>query len=151
GPAARLRCLAPAAPSHPESSEAAFAPLARRYEPIFDPGLFSKARYLAGDDDRRLAELHQALRDDRTRAVFCARGGYGAMRLLKRLQLDGAPPKPLVGFSDITSLHLAFLARDRASIHGPVLTQLAKQPTDSLERLFGLLESDLSARLFVGT
>src|SRR3954469_25513092 len=121
-PADRVSVIAPAGPFDRESFEAGFDVLPRRYEPIFDPGLFSKARYLAGDDDRRLAELHQALRDDRTRAVFCARGGYGAMRLLKPLPLDGAP-KPLVGFSDITSLHLALLAGDRASIHGPVLTQ----------------------------
>ena len=150
-PADRVSIVAPAGPFDRESFEAGFDVLARRYEPVFDPGISSKARYLAGDDDRRLAELHQALRDDRTRAVFCARGGYGAMRLLRRLHLDDAPPKPLIGFSDITSLHLALLARGRASIHGPVLTQLAKQPPDSLERLFTLLESDQPAPPLPGT
>ena len=150
-PADRVSIIAPAGPFDRESFEAGFDVLARRYEPVFDAGLYSKSRYLAGDDDRRLAELHQSLRDDRTRAVFCARGGYGAMRLLRRLHLTDAPLKPLIGFSDITSLHLALLARDRASIHGPVLTQLAKQPPDALERLYTLLESDQPAPPLAGT
>jgi muramoyltetrapeptide carboxypeptidase len=150
-PADRVSIIAPAGPFDRESFEAGFDVLARRYEPVFDPGLYSSTRYLAGDDDRRLSELHHALRDDRTRAVFCARGGYGAMRLLKRLQLDSTPLKPLIGFSDITSLHLALLARGRTSIHGPVLTQLAKQPPDSLERLYALLESDQPAPPLLGT
>ncbi|HVE83324.1 MAG TPA: LD-carboxypeptidase [Myxococcales bacterium] len=145
-PADRVSIVAPAGPFDRESFEAGFEVLARRYEPVFDPGLYTSTRYLAGDDDRRLRELESALRDDRTRAVFCARGGYGAMRLLRRLRLDDSIPlKPLIGFSDITTLHLAFLARGRATIHGPVLTQLAKQPPDSLERLYTLLESDQPA------
>lgn len=112
--------------------------LATRYQPEFSEGLFSAHRYLAGDDARRFSELHRALS---SRAIFCARGGYGVMRLLGRLNPADVRPAPLVGFSDITALHAAWARAGLRSLHGPVLTQLGNQPPDVVERLFHLLES----------
>ncbi|MFO1462826.1 MAG: LD-carboxypeptidase [bacterium] len=68
--------------------------------------IFSKKRFLAGDDARRFAELKEWLLDDRVRAIFTARGGYGSMRLLPLLESlpNDLPPKILMGYSDITSL-----------------------------------------------
>jgi muramoyltetrapeptide carboxypeptidase len=63
------------------------------------------------------------------------------MRLVADLPLADMASTMLVGFSDITTLHLALQAQGRVSIHGPVLTQLGKQPQDVQERLFRLLES----------
>ena len=65
------------------------------------------------------------------------------MRLLTGLapKLAGIHPKPVVGFSDVTTLHLGLQAAGWASIHGPVLTQLGAQPRDVALRLFHLLES----------
>jgi len=78
--------------------------------------------------------------------VFCARGGYGATRLLARLAMIGpAAAKPLVGFSDITALHMWLQSRGTISIHGPVLTQLGLLPGETRQRLFHLLESPLPA------
>jgi muramoyltetrapeptide carboxypeptidase len=135
--------VAPAGPFDRESFEAGLEVVAGRYRPVFGDDLFSRARYLAGDDARRLHELASALADESLRAVFVARGGYGTMRLLAALgpKLGGAPPKPLLGFSDITALHQSLQAAGRASFHGPVLTQLGAQPPDVAERLFHLLES----------
>ena len=82
-----------------------------------------------------------AANDPRIDAVWFARGGYGSMRLLPELPLDECAPPALVGFSDITAVHLAMQAVHRVSIHGPVLTQLGRQPPDVHERLFRLLES----------
>ncbi len=135
--------IAPASGFDRPSFERGLAVLAERYRPEFDPGIFTKHRYLAGDDARRLAELTRALGDARIRGVFCARGGYGATRLLGQLQ-GLAPPadaKPLVGFSDITALQLWLGAHQRMSVHGPVLTQLGRLPPHTHARLFGLLES----------
>lgn len=170
----RVRIVAPSGPFDRESFEVGLKALAARYEPVYDSGdgdggggangdgkaagIFSRARYLAGDDDRRLAELLAALADPSTRAVFCARGGYGAMRLLRRLDQDGGaggslrdlPLKPLIGFSDITALHQLWQAHGRVSIHGPVLTQLGRQPAASLVRLFRLLESSEPAEPLAG-
>jgi muramoyltetrapeptide carboxypeptidase len=62
------------------------------------------------------------LRDDSISAVWCLRGGYGAMRLLEGLDYDAlyAHPKTIIGYSDITAFHCAVAARcGLSSIHGP--------------------------------
>ena len=135
-----IAIVAPSGPFDRESFDAGLALLAERYQPRFDPGLFSHHRYLAGDDPRRLDELLRALRDPEIRGVFCARGGYGAMRLLPQLvgvEID----KPLVGFSDITALHAWVQNQDAISFHGPVVTQMARLSEQSLTRMFSVLES----------
>jgi muramoyltetrapeptide carboxypeptidase len=66
---------------------------------------------LAGTDADRAADLRDAWCDPEVRAVLCARGGYGATRILGRLDwtaLSAAGPKILHGSSDITALHVAF-------------------------------------------
>jgi muramoyltetrapeptide carboxypeptidase len=140
-PGARVAVVAPAGPFDRESFEVGLGVLAERYEPVLDAGLFARTRYLAGDDGRRLAELDAALADESIAAVFAARGGYGSLRLLSKLRVAGLIPKPVVGFSDITALHLALQAAGWVSVHGPVVTQLGTQPREVVERLFGLLES----------
>jgi muramoyltetrapeptide carboxypeptidase len=137
--------VAPAGPFDRVSFDAGLELIARRYRPHFEQGLFSTHRYLAGDDPRRLAELSAAFADGSVKAIFAARGGYGTMRLLRRLRFD--EPKLLVGFSDITALHLAAQTAGWTSVHGPVLTQLGKQPPDVVDRLFLLLEGGVPASL----
>jgi muramoyltetrapeptide carboxypeptidase len=78
--------------------------------------------YLAGRDEDRLADLNDALRDPGVRAIFATRGGKGAYRIADRIDFDAAvrDPKPLVGFSDTTILHLALWHRAHVgSVHGP--------------------------------
>lgn len=80
--------------------------------------------YLAGDDKTRADELMAAFRDPETTAVWCARGGYGISRLLDRIDFDliRSHPKVLIGFSDITALHVAIHQRtDLVTFHGPNL------------------------------
>lgn len=75
---------------------------------VFD-GVWEKDGYLAGSDAVRLRDLHAAFADDSIDAIFCLRGGYGSPRLLDGIdfQLLRRHPKPFVGYSDITALHLA--------------------------------------------
>jgi muramoyltetrapeptide carboxypeptidase len=133
--------VAPASPFDRASFEAGVEVIGRRYRVHYDPGLLARHRYLAGSDARRLEELGRALADTASRAVFCARGGYGMMRLLPGL--EGAPlaAKPVIGFSDITALHQFLERRGLVSIHGPVLTQLSRLEASTHARLFQLLES----------
>jgi muramoyltetrapeptide carboxypeptidase len=141
-PGDRVAVIAPASSFDRTSFEAGLSVIAARYEVHFEPSIFEHHRYLAGPDARRLHELTDALGDAAVRAVFCARGGYGATRLLARLgALPPAAAKPLVGFSDITALHIWLQSRGLISIHGPVLTQLGRLSGDTRERLFALLES----------
>ena len=82
---------------------------------------FCEVGYLAGTDEQRLADLNDALRDDGVRAIFATTGGKGSYRIAQRLDFDAATrnPKFLVGFSDITALHLALLRfSGLAGVHG---------------------------------
>ncbi len=79
--------------------------------------------YLAGTDAERLHDLETAFRDPRIKAIFCTRGGYGASRLLRGRfdpSLAARHPKALVGFSDITVLHLALQKAGVVSFWGPM-------------------------------
>jgi muramoyltetrapeptide carboxypeptidase len=78
--------------------------------------------FLAGTDEDRLADINDALRDPGVRAIFSTRGGKGAYRIAHALDFAAAmrDPKPLIGYSDITILHLALWQECRvASFHGP--------------------------------
>lgn len=78
--------------------------------------------YLAGTDEQRAADINAMFADEGVRAVFAIRGGWGCARLLPFLDWDviRAHPKLLVGYSDVTALHLAFAARAGfPSIHAP--------------------------------
>jgi muramoyltetrapeptide carboxypeptidase len=77
--------------------------------------------YMAGRDADRLADLNDAFRDPSVRAIIATRGGAGSYRIVDGIDFDAvrADPKPVVGFSDITNIHLALLTHARlATIHG---------------------------------
>jgi muramoyltetrapeptide carboxypeptidase len=139
-----VRVVAASGPVFPEAFAPGAALLGARYRLRYDPKqLFAADGFFAGPDETRLAALVEAMQDTEAKAVFLARGGYGLLRLLSRLdpRWFRENPKPIVGFSDGTAL-LAFAAHaGLASIHGPVVTQLGRLPADNLEALFSLLES----------
>lgn len=80
-----------------------------------------KRGYMAGHDRDRLEDLNAAYHDPEVRAIVTTRGGAGAYRILDGLDSDAVrrDPKPLVGFSDITYLHLALWQQARMpGVHG---------------------------------
>ncbi|QAY75730.1 LD-carboxypeptidase [Sphingosinicella sp. BN140058] len=86
------------------------------------PHLTARYGYLAGKDKERAADVNAMYADDAVRAVFAVRGGWGCARILPYLDFDRirAHPKLLIGFSDITALHMAFAAKAGfTTIHGP--------------------------------
>ena len=81
--------------------------------------------YLAGTDQNRANDLMAMFENDSIDAILCVRGGWGCNRILDLLDYDliKKNPKPLIGFSDITSLHNALLSKSGlVSFHGPVGT-----------------------------
>ncbi len=89
----------------------------------YEPGILDKAHYTAGADDRRATELIRAFADPEIKAVWAARGGYGSMRLLNRLDenMIGQSPKIFIGYSDMTALSLYFYRRfGWVTFHGPM-------------------------------
>ncbi|MGW2330298.1 S66 peptidase family protein [Streptomyces sp. NPDC001700] len=122
-PGDRVRIVSPASPPSRER-------VARGVELLASWGLqvelgehvFDQWGYMAGRDEDRASDLNAAFGDPGVRAVIATRGGKGAYRIVDDLDTDAVrrDPKPLVGFSDITHIHLSLWARCRvASLHGP--------------------------------
>ncbi len=124
-PGDRIAVVAPSSPLPREACLAGLAWLAQRYTLVIHGDIFAKKGFLAGDDDRRVAELSRAMRDPGIRAIVVARGGYGASRITARLPWDehARAPKWLVGFSDVTALHV-MAARHGGCVHAPNVTGL---------------------------
>jgi muramoyltetrapeptide carboxypeptidase len=95
-------------------------------------------RYFSGKDPDRAADLQRMFEKSDVRAVFCARGGSGAARLLGFLNRDRLTPKIFLGCSDITTL-LLYLSRTFGwvTFHGPmVATQFGREPNPMMDENF---------------
>ena len=89
----------------------------------FGKNISRRYGYLAGQDDERADDLHTMFEDEEVKAIVALRGGYGSMRLLDKLDYDliRKNPKIVLGYSDITSLHLAIHSMTGlVTFHGPV-------------------------------
>jgi muramoyltetrapeptide carboxypeptidase len=115
--------VAPASPpDKPRVIEAAIKRL-RAYGFKIKAGQFLQERdgYLAGSDEARAADINAAFADPEVKGVFCLRGGYGSCRILPLIDYAAvrANPKPFLGYSDITAMHLAILVKSRlVTFHG---------------------------------
>lgn len=120
--------IAPSSPFPRADFDRGVALLSTHYRVSFEDELFTADGYLAGSDARRLAELERALTDPSVDAIVCARGGYGATRLLDAIapEVVRRARKLLVGFSDVTALHALFARAGLCSIHGPMVTGLGR-------------------------
>ncbi|MFH9087202.1 LD-carboxypeptidase [Streptomyces sp. NPDC017673] len=127
-PGARVAVVATSGPVPEERIQAGLDVLRGwDLDPVVGPHVLDRHPefgYLAGTDADRAADLQNAWCDPSVDAVMCARGGYGAQRMVDLLDWDAlraAGPKVFVGFSDITVLHEAFATRlGLATLHGPV-------------------------------
>jgi muramoyltetrapeptide carboxypeptidase len=93
--------------------------------------LYETEGYLAGTDEHRAAILHRLFADRKIKALVCARGGFGSMRLLPLLDfsLIQKNPKIFVGHSDISALLSAiYLKTGLVTFHGPLVTTLSDAP-----------------------
>ena len=92
----------------------------------------------AGDDDLRAKDLQHFIDDDNIKAIFAARGGYGTVRMIDKVDFGHftTSPKWLVGFSDITVLHTHLYANYGAqTIHGQMPLNIPDASSVSLETL----------------
>ncbi len=127
-PGSRIRVIAPSSPFDRALVLRGLGWLSERYRVEFEPGLFCRDGFLAGSDDRRLDELTRALTEPGIAAVVAARGGYGLTRIAHRAPVAHlrSAPRWVVGFSDVTALHVE-LGRCRvASWHGPNVAGLGR-------------------------
>ena len=100
-------------------------------------GIGRKHFQQAGSDAERAADLQAAITDPTIAAIWCARGGYGTMRLMEGIDL--APlrqnPKWLIGFSDITVLHNALLNVGVCSLHAQMPHNIGTKTAETKETL----------------
>ena len=92
---------------------------------------------LAGNDEQRAADLQEQLDNPNIKAIWCARGGYGTVRVVDLIDFTAfkKSPKWLVGFSDVTVLHNHLNTMGYKSIHGIMPISLAKASTEAIESL----------------
>jgi len=96
--------------------------------------VLSTLGYLAGTDEERVADLHDAFGDPQVKAILCIRGGYGTPRILSMLKypLIARNPKIFMGYSDITALALAMWRKTGlVTFHGPMAGVDMADPMDS--------------------
>ncbi|MGW7082460.1 S66 peptidase family protein [Streptomyces sp. NPDC054871] len=131
-PGARVAIVAPSGPL-PEERLQTGLDILRGWdlEPVVMPHVLDvdgQFGYLAGTDADRARDLQEAWCDPSVSGVLCARGGYGALRMVESLDwvaMRAAGPKVFVGYSDITTLHEAFAARmGLATLHGPMVAAM---------------------------
>lgn len=146
---ARIALVAPAGPFDRAAFERGVARLSTRYEVWHQASIVERLGFLAGSDERRLAELQAALADDTVDAVVAVRGGYGSTRLLPALDPDALSrrPKLLVGFSDITALHALWARARVGSLHAPMVAALGQGDDTQLQAWFSATEGKLPAAL----
>ncbi len=107
--------------------------------------IFEKTGYLAGDDAHRAQLVNRLFKDPAIHAIVCARGGFGSLRILPRLDFDAIRenPKIFMGFSDITALLTAITTLGGlVSFHGPVVTTLANALKNTRDALSAAILSD---------
>ncbi len=114
--------------------------------------LLSRYHQFAGKDEQRLEDFQQAIDSDEVKAVICARGGYGTIRIVDRINWNKfrQAPKWITGFSDITSIHLSVLEQGIQSVHSIMPINIGEleinsQPVEMLARVLfeGKVEYEL--------
>ena len=110
--------------------------------------IYSRHNQFSGSDEDRLRDLQSMLDDPEIKAVFCARGGYGTVRLLDGIDLNAFAryPKWIAGFSDITALHSCILMKiGTAVLHSAMpytLRDAAGREDPGLDSLFRALQGE---------
>ena len=135
-----------AAPAGPFPSERFETGLARLesmgFYTVTPPQIYERTGFTAGPDHRRADLFNSFLHEKNTRAVMAARGGYGSMRILDRLEPKAlaTDPKIIIGFSDVTALllHLVKTA-GVVTFHGPVVTSLTEADSRTMAHLKNFL------------
>lgn len=104
----------------------------------FGEHAFDKLSYLAGTDEARLSDLNLAFGDPEIRAIFATRGGKGSYRIADGIDFDAVSrdPKFLIGFSDITILHLSLWKHCRLiGVHGALGDEASRDRNEALRTL----------------
>ena len=98
--------------------------------------------YFSGTDKERLSDFQQALDNPAVKAILCARGGYGCIRIVDDIDWSHfvKNPKWIIGFSDVTILHQRIQLLGFPSIHGTMPLNFQENSKEALNTLFEAIE-----------
>lgn len=154
-PGDTLGIVAPASPFDRKSFDAGVRILeSMDFKLVIPADIFDHHGYLAGPDQRRADLLNRVFADSGIDGIICARGGYGAMRILPLLAADAIAlhPKVFIGFSDITVLLDFLVERCRmVAFHGPTVTSLGGGDPVTRERFLSALTRPVPLSLAAGS
>ncbi len=125
---------------------------AHRYRVKLAEGIWNRRDHLAGDPKTRARDIMAMFEDPEVDVVQCLQGGYGSAQLLPYLDFDviAANPKPFVGYSDITALHVAIRERTGlATFYGPGLAGVGAKDRGEFtrERLLRVLRGETTGEI----
>ncbi|MGC9331423.1 MAG: S66 peptidase family protein [Bacteroidales bacterium] len=143
----RIEIVSPAGKIDPSLIDAAAKIIAAGgYRAIISPNAKGSFHTYSGSDEERLADLQHALDNPEVKAVCCARGGYGTMRIVDTINFVAAveQKKWLIGFSDITALHVAAFNHGLASLHSIMAKDLISGSSEAVNHFFAWLRGDNS-------
>jgi len=142
----RIGVIAPAGPVNESDLQPGLSMLESSGFAVYvAPHVYYRHGYLAGDDEMRLADLHAIFEDKEIKAVLCARGGYGSLRILDRINygLIKENPKIIAGYSDITALLMGIQRKTGlVTFHGPMVQEFASGDKNNWNSLCSLISSN---------
>jgi len=137
---------APAGPFEIDLFERGVAAIEKMGFEVLVPAQLQKpTSYLAGSDAHRASMLNDLLRAQDVHAIVCARGGYGSIRILERIDFDllRRNPKVIIGFSDISAILSALIFQNGlVAYHGPVVTTLGHATSQTRAAFMDAVASD---------
>lgn len=111
------------------------------FEPIYDERLFAKDFIFAGSDDFRASVIQEYMDSDDIDAILFARGGYGSIRIIDKLDFTRfvKHPKYFIGFSDTTVFHGMMQRLGIPSVHGPFAGHFDRRTPESVQSFYNVL------------
>ena len=130
--------VAPASPSTEKKVKSSFDQItALGYRVKLGKSCYDTHGYLAGSDGLRAGDLNSMFKDKEVKGIICLRGGYGATKILNRLDLEAIRnnPKVFMGYSDITALHIVLNQLcNLITFHGPMAASDIAEGLDNFTR-----------------
>lgn len=143
----KIAIISPSGAVNPMFVGSAISSLALKgYQAVVYPSCYKKHFQLGGTDEERLTDLQNALDDRSIDAILCSRGGYGAIRIIDKIDFSGfiKNPKWFIGFSDITTFHIAINNLGVMSLHSQMTKDMHENPNlDAVQNIYKILQGEL--------
>ena len=111
--------------------------------------VFSKSNHFSGTDDERASDFQKAINDPEVKAIWCARGGYGSVRVIDKIDFSALKefPKWIIGYSDITVFHSYLNNIGVQTIHGMMPVNFVSSDLKNIQPSIASLKKALMGNL----